>query len=64
MPWGITVDDLPGFLRSIPNLEPVTVQTYADPFPHRRRLYWLLSRIRSVRRTFAGSLVHARVSAS
>lgn len=64
MPWGVTVDDLPGFLRSIPNLEPVTVQTYADPFPHRLRLYWLLSRIRSVRRTFAGSLVHARVSAS
>ena len=61
MPWGITVDDLPGFLRSIPNLEPVTVQTYADPFPHRIRLYWLLSKIRSVRRTLAGSLVHARV---
>ncbi len=64
MPWGITVDDLPGFLRSIPNLEPVTVQTYADPFPHRIRLYWLLSKIPPVRRTLAGSLVHARVSVS
>lgn len=64
MPWGITVDDLPGFLRSIPNLEPVTVQTYADPFPHRIRLYWLLSFIRPIRRAFAGGLAHARVSLS
>ncbi|MXY25458.1 MAG: class I SAM-dependent methyltransferase [Acidobacteria bacterium] len=64
MPWGISVDDLPGFLRSIPNLDPVTVQTYADPFPHRLRFYWLLSFIPPVRRTFAGSLAHARVLTS
>ena len=64
MPWGITVDDLPGFLRSIPNLEPVTIQTYADPFPHRTRLYWFLSYIGPIRRAFAGSLAHARVLTS
>ncbi len=64
MPWGITVDDLPGFLRSIPNLEPVLVQTYAEPFPHRTRLYWLLSYIRPVRKAFAGALAHACVSPS
>ena len=61
MPWGITVDDLAGFLGSIPNLEPVRVQTYADPFPQRMRLYWLLSHIGPVRRAFAGGLAHVRV---
>ena len=57
-------NDLPGFLRSIPHFEPVTVQTYADSFPNRIRFYWLLLKIPPVRRTFAGSLVHARVSPS
>lgn len=62
MPWGITFDEIPDFLRSIPHLEPVLVQTYADPRPKRTRLYKLLSYIPPVRRALAGGLVHARVS--
>lgn len=64
MPWGISFDDIPDFVRSIPRLEPVSVQTYADPRPQRTRLYKLLSRIPPVRRALAGCLVHARVSTS
>ena len=59
MPWGVTVDELPAFLRSIPGLEPITVQSYADPFPKRTRLYKLLSAIPPLRR-LAGGLVHVR----
>ncbi len=62
MPWGITIDDIPDFLRSIPDLEPVSVQSYADPCPKRTRLYKLLSCIPPVRRALAGGLVHTRVS--
>ena len=62
MPWGISYDDIPDFLRSIPNLEPALVQTYADPYPKRTRLFKLLSYIPTVRRAFAGGLVHARVA--
>lgn len=62
MPWGISYEDIPAFLRSIPNLEPVLVQTYADPYPKRTRLFKLLSYIRPIRRALAGGLVHARVS--
>lgn len=62
MPWGITYDDIPDFLRSIPNLEPALVQTYADPYPKRTRLFKVLSYVRPIRRAFAGGLVHARVS--
>ena len=58
MPWGITVDALPSFLKSIPGLGPAAVQHYADPFPKRTRLYTLLSRMAWVRRRYAGSLVH------
>lgn len=61
MPWGITLDDLPGFLRAIPRLEPVSVQSYADPFPARTRLYRLLSHIPAMRRRYAGGLVHCRI---
>ena len=64
MPWGISFDDLPDFLRSIPRLEQISVQTYADPCPKRTRLYKLLSYIPPVRRALAGCLVHARVSSS
>ncbi|MEM9731061.1 MAG: class I SAM-dependent methyltransferase [Myxococcota bacterium] len=62
MPWGISLDDIPAFLQSIPSLEPVTVQTYADPHPHAMRPYSLLSKIGPVRRRLAPSLVHARVT--
>ncbi len=62
MPWGITYDDIPDFLRSIPNLEPALVQTYADPYPKRTRLFKLLPYISPVRRALAGGLAHARVS--
>lgn len=57
-PWGISVDDLPGFLTSL-GWEPTQVQTYADPFPERLRFYSFLGKIRTVRSRFAGSLVHA-----
>jgi hypothetical protein len=63
MPWGIAIDEIPAFLRSIPGLEPITVQTYADPFPRRTPLYALLSQFPSIRRTLAGGLVHARFTA-
>ena len=62
MPWGVTLDALPAFLRSIPGLEPVTIQSYTDPFPQRTRLYSLLSHIASIRRRYAGGLVHTRAS--
>ncbi|RMB04580.1 class I SAM-dependent methyltransferase [Eilatimonas milleporae] len=62
MPWGITVDGLPAFIDSIPYLEPVSVQSYADPFPKRTRLYKLLSAVPPIRRLFAGGLVHAKSS--
>ena len=62
MPWGISYEDIPAFLRSIPNLEPALVQTYADPYPKRTRLFKLLSYIRPIRRALAGGLAHARVS--
>ena len=60
MPWGIAVDDLPDFIGAIPGLQPVSVQSYADPFPKRTRLYRLLSRVPAIRRRYAGSLAHAR----
>ena len=63
MPWGIVVDDLAEFVESVPALSPVTVQSYADPFPRRTRLYRLLSRIPALRRRYAGGLVHARAVA-
>lgn len=61
MPWGIPIDDVAAFLGGIPGLRPASVQSYADPFPSRTRLYQLLSYVPTVRRRFAGSLVHARV---
>ena len=60
MPWGISIDDIPDFVRRIPGLEVVSVQTYADPFPERTRLYWMLARIPPIRRRLAPSLVHVR----
>ncbi|WP_299392692.1 class I SAM-dependent methyltransferase [Pelagibius sp.] len=60
MPWGISIDDLPAFIRRIPGLQVVSVQSYADPFPQRTRLYRTLSRIPALRRRFAASLAHLR----
>ena len=60
MPWGITIDTLPDFLRSIPRLAPLSVASYADPFPKRTCLYSWLSHIPAIRRRYAGSLVHVR----
>lgn len=64
MPWGIAVDDLPDFLRSIPGLVPLSVASYADPFPKRTRLYSWLSRIPAIRRRYAASLVHVGAGSS
>ncbi|MEM7138010.1 MAG: class I SAM-dependent methyltransferase [Myxococcota bacterium] len=61
MPWGISHDDVPAFIRSIPRLEPVQVLTYADPYPSRMRFFRLLGKISAIRRRFAPSLVHVRV---
>ncbi|MEM8685919.1 MAG: class I SAM-dependent methyltransferase [Pseudomonadota bacterium] len=62
MPWGITLQDLPDFIRSIPNLEPVNVDSYAAPFPNRMFLFKLLTKIPPIRRLFGAGLVHARVN--
>ena len=62
MPWGIALDDLSGFIQAIPGLEPITVQTYAAPYPAAMRPYNLLSKIGPVRRRFAPSLAHVRVT--
>ena len=62
MPWGISIDDLPAFLRAIPSLEPVKVQSYMEPHPSAMRLYRALSKIGPVRQRLAPSLVHARVA--
>ncbi|MEL7128560.1 MAG: class I SAM-dependent methyltransferase [Pseudomonadota bacterium] len=62
MPWGISFDDLPSFIAGIPGWDPVSIQTYTDPFPSRMRPYNWLKHIGPIRRAFAGSLVHARVS--
>ncbi|MEM7661479.1 MAG: class I SAM-dependent methyltransferase [Pseudomonadota bacterium] len=61
MPWGISIKNLPGFISSIPNMEPVTIQTYAKPYPHAMRLYSILSVIGPIKNKLAPSLVHARV---
>ncbi|MEM1437262.1 MAG: class I SAM-dependent methyltransferase [Pseudomonadota bacterium] len=62
MPWGITTDDLPAFIESIPGLEPLGIETYADPYPWVMRPYLLLKRIGPIRRLLAPSLAHARVA--
>lgn len=62
MPWGIRVDQLPLFLDRIPGIGALTIQTYADPFPQRTRVYALLSHIALLRNRLAASLVHARAA--
>lgn len=61
MPWGISVEDLPGFLRAIPGLHPVVVQDYAAPYPSAMWPYTLLSKIGPIRKRLAPSLAHAAV---
>ena len=63
MPWGIRVDQITTFVNTIPGLMPITVQTYADPFPTRTRMYATLSHIKPIRNKLAGGLAHVRVSA-
>ena len=60
MPWGIAIDEIPGFIQQIPGLQVVSVQSYVEPFPQRTRLYRWLSRISLLRHRFAASLVHLR----
>ena len=62
MPWGIPIDEIAAFLGGIPGLEPASVQSYADPFPARTRLYKLLSYVPTLRHRFAPALVHVRVA--
>lgn len=59
MPWGISNGQLSAFLRAV-SFEPITVQTYAEPFPRAMRLFSLLSKISLIREALAPSLVHAR----
>lgn len=61
MPWGITLDDLPDFLRSITGIDVISIRSYFDPYPDRTRLYRWLSQLPSLRRRFAGGLVHVRL---
>ena len=61
MPWGIRVDDIPGFLATVGTFSHVHAQTYADPFPHRARFYHFLSRFAPLRHRLAAALVHARI---
>ena len=61
MPWGININEIPKFIKSIPALELISVQTYAEPFPSAMRLYWLLSFIPPFKHRFAPSLVHVKV---
>ena len=60
MPWGIAIDEIPGFIGQIPGLQVVSVQSYVEPFPNRTRFYRWLARIPPLRRHFAASLVHLR----
>lgn len=60
MPWGVSVDDIPAFLDSIPGVASSKTWTYADPYPERTRLYHFLSRIGPLRRRLAGGLAVAR----
>ena len=61
MPWGISLDQLPAFIGSVPGLAALSVQDYTDPFPKRIRLYHLLAHISVIRRRYAGGLVHCCV---
>ncbi|MEM9669601.1 MAG: class I SAM-dependent methyltransferase [Pseudomonadota bacterium] len=62
MPWGISYARIPELFEAVPNLEPVKVQTYAEPYPHAFRLYWFLSIVGPIRNTMAPCLVHGRVT--
>lgn len=61
MPWGIAFDDLDAFLGDIPDLKPIKVLTYAEPYRSRMRFYRYLGKVGPIRRRFAPSLVHAGV---
>ena len=60
MPWGIALDDIPAFVRGLQRFQVQSIQSYADPFPERTRLYKLLSYIAVVRRRYAPGLVHLK----
>lgn len=60
MPWGISVDDVAGFLENIPGIQPERIMTYAEPYPEWTRFYKLLSKIAPIRRRLAVGLVVAR----
>jgi len=60
-PWGIAHGDIPAFLRSV-SWDPVSVRTYAEPFPHVMRFFFFLSKIAFIKNAMAPSLVHARAS--
>ncbi|MEM7100029.1 MAG: class I SAM-dependent methyltransferase [Pseudomonadota bacterium] len=59
MPWGISLDSVPGFLESC-GWQTLVAQTYAHPFPKYMKPYLWLSKIGPIRRRLAPSLVHAR----
>ena len=60
MPWGVRITDIPGFIRSIPGLEPISVKGYGEISTKRTRLYRLVTGIPFVHRRFSGSLTLAR----
>lgn len=62
MPWGVRIADLPSFIRSIPNLRPVSIKGYGEVFPERTRLYRLIDGIPFVHRRFSESPTLARAA--
>ncbi|MCG9915233.1 MAG: class I SAM-dependent methyltransferase [Phenylobacterium sp.] len=62
MPWGISVDAIGGLLSTIPGLEPLSVRTFAEPYPARMKMAGWLSAIPPLRNQLAPGLVHARVA--
>lgn len=59
MPWGISTDDIAGFAEPL-GFRPISVRTYAQPYPERLRFYAFLSRFKRIRNALAGSLAHLR----
>ena len=58
MPWGISVESLPTFIQSLGGLSIKSVETFADPFPHRMGLVRWLAAVPTIRNRLAPALVH------
>ncbi|MEM9403351.1 MAG: class I SAM-dependent methyltransferase [Pseudomonadota bacterium] len=61
MPWGIGTDDIANFVKPL-GFQPVSVRTYAEPYPDRLKFFAFLSKFHLIRNTLAGSLAHLRAN--